>query len=209
MPLCCSRLIKEAFMKKITSIIAIALFGCCLLSGCSDNLPFVQTKPDFSSGYTIFAEINCGKLEAAADIAYIAENDWEFTFTEPKALAGIKLMLNEEGLSGKLGALDFSVDENGQYTLLPEIIAKAVAALAKTPAEKRTVSDGIITVETEFNEKPVTITADTSGKLISLKCPYYSLSVNFSNQNKITVREPSDSSDENSGEEPTVTISPV
>lgn len=195
-------------MKRITKIAALALCGC-ILSGCSDNLPFVQTKPDFSSGYTVSAKINCGKLEAAANIAYIAENDWEFTFTEPKALAGMKLMLNEEGLSGKLGALDFSVDENEQYTLLPEIIAEAVGTLAKTTAEKRTVSDGIITVETEFNGKPVTVTAETSGKLISLKCPYYSLSVNFSDQNKIKAHESSDSPAESSGEDPTVTITPV
>lgn len=202
-------------MKKITKIAALALCGCSIiLSGCSDSIPFVQTKPDFSSGYTISAEINCGKLEAAADISYNAENDWEFTFTEPKSLAGMKLRLDEGGLSGALGALEFSVDENSQYTLLPEIISKAVEALAKTPAEKRTVSDGIITVETSFNEQPVTITADTSGKLISLKCPYYSLSVNFSNQNKITAHEPSsESSSENagesSGEEPALTITPM
>ena len=192
-------------MKRITKIAALALCGC-LLSGCSDNISFMQPKPDFSAGYTVSAEINCGKLEAAADIAYIAENDWEFTFTEPKSLAGVTLMLNEEGLSGTLGALGFSVEENSYYTLLPEIISEAVEALAKAPSEKRSTSDGIMTVETEFNGQLVTVTADTSGKLISLKCPYYSLSVNFSNQNKITASAPSEDGE---GEEPTVTITSV
>lgn len=194
-------------MKKIMKIIALAVCGCLLLGGCSENLSFMQTKPDFGAGYTVSAKITCGKLEAAADIAYAAENDWEFTFTEPKALKGMKLTLNEDGLSGSLGELSFGVDENEQYTLLPKIIAGAVETLEKTPAEKRSVSDGIITLETQFNEKPVTITADTSGKLISLKCPYYSLAVNFSNQNKMTFSDNTENSNEEST--PTLTITPV
>lgn len=193
-------------MKKITKIAAVLVCGC-LLSGCSEKISFMQPRPDFSAGYTVSAEINCGKLEAAADISYIAENDWEFAFTEPKALAGMTLRLNEEGLSGTLGALGFSVDENSEYTLLPEIISEAVEALAKAPAEKRSASDGIITVETEFDGRPVTVTADTSGKLISLKCPHYSLSVNFSNQNKIIASNIPEDMEE--GEEPVVTITPV
>lgn len=193
--------------KRFAKIIAVVCCGC-LLSGCSENISFMQPKPDFSAGYTVNAEINCGKLEAAADISYIAENDWEFAFTEPKALAGMTLRLNKDGLSGTLGALGFSVDENSEYTLLPEIISEAVEALAKAPAEKRAVSDGIITVETEFDGRPVIVTADASGKLISLKCPHYSLSVNFSNQNKIIASDiPEDAEEE--GEEPVVTITPV
>ncbi len=171
-------------MKKTPKIFALALC-CCMLGGCAENNPFVQTKPDFGAGYTYSAEIKCGKLEAAADIAYYAENDWEFTFTEPKALAGMKLRISEDGLSGTLGSLEFGVDGNDTYTVLPEIIARAVETLPKITADNRIVSDGIITVETEFNEKPVTITADTSGKLISLKCPFYSLSINFKDQNRI------------------------
>lgn len=195
-------------MKKFTKIFALALCGC-ILSGCSERLPFVQAKPDFSAGYTVKAKINCGKLKAAADVMYNAENDWEFTFTEPKALAGMKIRLDEEGLSGALGNLDFNVEGNDSYTLLPEIISNAVEALAKTPAENRTVSDGVITIETTFNEQPVTVTADTTGKLISLKCPYYSLSVDFSDQNKIKIQDSSsDNSAESSDNENVITITP-
>ena len=190
-------------MKKMTKIAALALCGC-ILSGCADN-PFVQTKPDFSAGYTMTADINCGKLEAVAEVSYIDENEWEFTFSEPKALAGMTLKFGEKGLKGELGALDFNVDDNQSYSLLPEIIAKAVDSLAEIPAEKRTVSDGVITLETQFREKPVTVTADVSGKLISLKCPYYSLAVNFSNRKKI----PPKPAAESSSEEATVTITPV
>ena len=189
-------------MKKLTKAAAIVLCGL-MFSGCADKNPFMQQKPDFGAGYTMTAEINCGKLEAVVDVVYNAENDWEFTFSEPKSLAGMKLNFTEKGLNGALGEFDFNVDENDNYTLLPEIIAKTVESLNAVPAEKRTVSDGIITLETEFNGKPVTVTADSSGSLISLKCPFYSVAVNFSNRGKITPNTSSSSEDV-----PTVILTP-
>lgn len=192
-------------MKKLSKIALLALCGI-LFSGCAGNNPLFPQKPDFSAGYSMTAEINCGKLEAVADVVYNAENDWQFTFSEPKALAGMTLNFTEKGLSGALGELDFDVDENENYTLLPEIIASSIETLASVPAEKRAISDGIMTIETAFNGKPVTVTADPSGKLISLKCPYYSVAVNFSNRSKITQNssESSDTSESNAA-----AISPV
>ncbi len=196
-------------MKRFTKIAAVMLCGC-ILSGCTENIPFIQPRPDYSAGYTVSAEINCGKLEAKANISYNNENDWEFTFTEPKSLSGMKLTLTEEGVGGELGALSFGVDESDTYTLLPKVIAKTVEALADVPSESRRVSDGIITIDTEYDGNIVTVTSDTSGDLISLKCPYYSLSVNFSDQNRRTKPETSSDSEENSEEEePAITITPV
>lgn len=166
-------------MRKIAKISALFVIAGTLC-GCNGNLPFTKKTPDFDGDLSLTAEITSGELEAKANVARTG-NDWEFAFTEPKTLSGIILKLGENGVKGELGSLNFTVDENEKYALYPEIIAKSTATLTNVSSDNISSKDGVLTLETEFDGKKVTITADEqTGKLISLKCPYYKLSVSFS-----------------------------
>lgn len=163
----------------LAGIFCLATVSLC---GCDAKLPFGSTKPNFDTGFTVNAEINCDKLSAKADVTRINAEDWSFTFTEPQHLAGITLNLTESACTGTLGNLSFKADENSEYAMIPEIIADSINSLSKCTNEQIVQNDEILTYDTEFGGKKVTVSADSrSGALISLKCPYHKLSVNFSN----------------------------
>ncbi len=168
--------------RKIISAAAIAA-AAATLCGCSGKLPFSGNTPDFDKSYTVCADISCGELSAKADVTRISAGDYLFTFSEPKELCGITLEYGEGFYTAKLGGLSFKADENAEYAMLPEIIASSLNAVVGLPAENIEQSDGVMTMETEFSGKKVTVEADSkTGGLISLKCPYHQLSVEFSGQ---------------------------
>lgn len=153
-----------------------------LLCGCGAKLPFGSTKPNFDSSFTVNAEINYDKLNARADVTRVSAEEWRFTFTEPQQLAGMTLEFSESVCTGTLGELSFRAEESSVYSMLPEIIAASVNSLANCTNDEIVQNDEIMTYDTEFNGKKVTVTANTrNGSLIALKCPYHKLSVNFSN----------------------------
>lgn len=169
--------------KKIAAVLALA--GTLALCGCKADLPFVQKTPSFDSSYTVKAEITFDKLNAKADITR-NNNEWEFTFTEPKQLNGLSVKLGEKGYSAKLGGLEFSADNNSVYSAMPQIVAKAVEMLS-SGGETAKSKDGVLTFDKELDGKRVTITAnEKTGELISIKSPHHRLSVNFSEQRAYT-----------------------
>lgn len=168
--------------KKIAAGCA-AVITAATLCGCRNvKLPFVGNPLDFNKSYTVNAEINCDKLKAKAEVIRAAANDWQFTFTEPKELNGISIAFGTSGYSAKLGELNFTVDENSTYSLLPEVIGGALDLLAGSTSDNFTQNDGVVTAELDLNGKTIVVTADEKGNLISLKSPYHQLSVNFSGQ---------------------------
>lgn len=180
------------FTKK-TALGAAAIIGIGMLCGCA-KLPFnplTPNAPGFDSTYTVAAEITCGDLTAKADVTRSGADDWKFSFTEPKQLNGVTMSLGADGWSAKLGELTFSVDDNDTYTLIPKVIGSSIDLLANSSSESFTVSDGVLTADSEFDGKKVTVTANgRSGELISLKCPYHKLSVNFTDQQPYTPFDP-------------------
>lgn len=181
-------------MRKLISTSVLCVSLAILLGACSSGkMPFSPSKQvDFDSGYTVSADITCGKLDAKADITRNGKNDWEFTFSEPKALMGLTLHLTDGEMSANLGGLNVSAQPKGVYASLPGIIAQAVDKLPEIQ-ESMTEKDGVLTAESEFDGQKVIITAaGDSGELISLKCPYHKLSVHFSEQQKISPPETKD-----------------
>lgn len=167
---------------KFTKIGLIGVFCSILLCGCDAKLPFGSTKPNFDTEFTVNAEINCDKLNAKADVTRVGADDWSFTFTEPQQLAGITINLTGSACTGTLGGLLFEAEENSEYAMIPEIIADSINSLSKCTNEQIVQNDEILTYDTEFGGKKVTVTAnEKSGELIALKCPYHKLAVNFSN----------------------------
>ena len=152
------------------------------LGGCNGKLPFTGGKPSFDTSYSVVAEIKSGRLDAKADVIRMGANDWEFTFTEPKELSGMVVAFGVNGYTAKLGDLKFKADENVEYTLLPKVIGSALEQLAVTDSSQIEEKDGILTAELSIDGNIVTVTADSKGNLISLKCPHHQLSVNFSQQ---------------------------
>lgn len=171
-------------MLKCTKVGLASIFclSSVLLCGCDAKLPFGSTKPNFDSSFTVNAEINCDKLNAKADVTRINAEDWRFTFTEPQQLTGITIEFGKSDCTGTLGGLSFKTEESSFYSMLPEIIADSINSLVNCTDEQIAQNDEIMTYDTEFNGKKVTVTANArSGALITLKCPYHKLSVNFSN----------------------------
>ncbi len=172
---------KNLILKRICA--AVVCGGAVLLCGCQNvPLPFKANTPDFDKAYTAVADINCGELEASAEVTRKGAGDWEFRFTKPETLNGMTLTLGKDGFSASLGELSVTVEDNSYYTLVPDIISKAADSLVNVPAEEITESDGVLTLNTELDGKKVTVTSDKSGNLISLKCPYHKTSVYFSDQ---------------------------
>ncbi len=170
-------------MRKFAKTALIAVLAG-LLCGCEGNLPFTKKTPDLKVSGSFSAQINSGELEARADVTRNGE-DWEFSFSEPGSLGGIVLTIGENGVDGHLGSLSFAVDENDAYVLYPEIIAQTLDGLGEISSENMSLNDGVLTAETEFDGKKVTLTADEkTGELISLKCPQYKLAVNFGKKEK-------------------------
>lgn len=189
----------EEYMNRFVKIAAIPLLAA-VLSGCSGKLPFTGKSPDFSVNKTFCAEIKSGKLEASANVTR-ADGEWEFAFTAPKTLCGVVVKFGEKGVSANLGSLSLSVADNADYALYPEIIAETIDALGKIPAEKISSAEGVLTAETDFEGSRTTVSADErTGKLISLKCPSYKLSVNFSDAQKPDAPQSSSSAQSSSTE---------
>ncbi len=174
-------------MKK-TLIIFTSLL---LLSGCDvTEKMFGQDVPDFDTSYSISAEIDYGKLTACVDITRNDADNWRFSFTEPEYLSGIELTLDEDDVTVSLGELNISTEKNDIYRLIPDLIAESVNSLADIDKESITEQDGILTINTTVADKKVVITADNDGRLITLKCPYYNISVDFSGQTPLTAQPP-------------------
>ena len=152
------------------------------VSGCNSALPFTKNAVDLNKTYTASADINCGNVEAKAEITRLGGGEWEFSFSEPKSLAGMTLSLNENGYTASLGGLSFSAENNEGYSTAADIIASTADGLAENN-DGGSSQDGVITFSTEYNGKTVTMNvSEETGDIISLKCPYYKLAVYFSDQ---------------------------
>ncbi len=156
-----------------------------LLCGCNAEKVFGMSKPDYDTSYNVKADISFGEFETSADITRRENDNWEFTFTEPEYLSGIKLNLNDEGMTASLGALSFNVGEIDFCKLVPDIIADSIDSLKDISVDTITENEGVLTLTTESDDKNVIVITDKSGSLISLKCPFYKVSVDFSNQTAI------------------------
>lgn len=162
--------------------LSLLLTSTLLLCGCSDGQLFGSTKPDYDNAYTTTAQIRYGDYSAVCDISRNGADDWSFSFTQPDYLMGMELSLNDDGLTASLGELSVTAESKGAYQLIPDIIAQAVDSLSAIAAENITDNEGILTLNTEIDGKKVIITSDKSGQLLTLKCPYHKLSVEFSQQ---------------------------
>ncbi len=179
-------------MKK-TALAAVAAGAAITLSGCNGKIPFTEKRIDFNKSYTVCAEINCDRLKAKADVTRAGANDWEFTFTEPKQLQGMTLSYDKSGLSGSLGDLSFSADNNSEYAMFPEIIAGTIDTLSMLPTESLVKENGTVVADSTFDGEKVTVSVDEkTGNLLSLKCPHYQLAVTFSDQKPYVPKLPDD-----------------
>lgn len=169
------------FFKKLVGGIA-AVAAAVSLCGCNVKLPFMGDPLDFNKSYTVNAEISCDRLTAKAKVTRAGANDWEFAFTEPKELNGIKIAFGVNGYNAMLGDLNFRVSGNETYTMLPKLIGGTLEQLAVTPSESFTQKDGVVTADVDVDGRTVTVNAGEKGDLISLKSPYHKLLVTFSEQ---------------------------
>ncbi|MBP1544701.1 MAG: hypothetical protein J6A16_11460, partial [Oscillospiraceae bacterium] len=70
--------------------------------------------------------------------------------------------------------------------LIPDVIAHSIDSLTELAPEQLTRrDDGTITLNTDVNGKKVVLTSTDSGELMSLKSPFYKISIDFSEHSPI------------------------
>ncbi len=174
---------------KLRRLTVPVLAAVLLLSGCNNVELLSRPAPDFDKSYQMSAQIDYGSYSAAADITRSGKDNWQFCFSEPSYLMGMELTLADGTLTASLGDISITADKNDVYTMLPEVISAALDTLPSAAAESITENEGVLTITTDVLGDKTVVTADSSGNLLTLKCPSKQLSVKFSEQEEIAVTE--------------------
>ena len=156
-----------------------------LLCGCSTTDLIGRPAPDLDKAYTVTADIDVGSYSASADITRNSAGSWKVSFTEPSYLMGLELSLSDDSMTASLGDISVTADSSDVYTLVPDIIATVLDSLTDLPAESISENEGIVTLTTTFDGDKAMVTTDTSGELLTLRCPAQKLSVKFSDQEDV------------------------
>ncbi len=167
----------------------LALTMPLLLCGCSGTQLLSKPAPDFDRSYEISAQIDYGSYTAAADILRSGSGEWEFHFTEPSYLMGMELSLSDGELTASLGDISVTADSSSVYTVIPDVISTALDSLSAVSTDSITENEGVLTLTTSAHGDKTVITSDSSGGLLTLRCPARQLSVKFSGQQEIDVTE--------------------
>lgn len=165
---------------------AAAVTASLLMCGCQGELPFKAAKtPELSCSWTALAEIKFGDNNARAEVTRSEPGCWEFSFTEPQELSGVKMKLENGELTASLGELSVTAGE-GDNTILPMLIAQGIDSAGENAggaAEK----DGVLTIKTDVDGSSCTVTADSStGDILSFRSPGNKLAVFFSDVSPYT-----------------------
>lgn len=163
----------------------ILLAAPLLLCGCDTAELIGRPAPDLDKTYSVTAEIDYGSSSAVADITRNAEGNWNVSFTEPAYLMGVELALADGKVSATLGDITVTADSSDVYTLMPDIITEVLDSLPDVAAENISESEGVFTLNTAYGNDRAVVTSDSSGGLLTLKCPAQQLSVRFSDQQDI------------------------
>ncbi len=156
-----------------------------LLCGCDTAELIGRPAPDLDRNYSVTAEIDYGSNSAVADITRNAEDNWSVSFTEPAFLMGVELSLTDDGVTASLGDIRVTADSNDVYTLMPDIITEVLDSLPDVTSENISENEGVYTLNTSYGGDRAVVTSDSSGGLLTLKCPAQQLSVRFSDQQDI------------------------
>lgn len=168
---------------KITKTLgtAAALCAAVMLCGCEGAISIGSAKlPDFGGSYSANAEIDFGSEKAQAEIDRIEPGCWEFRFSEPKELSGLVMKLENGEVTASLGELTVTAGE-GDYTMLPVVIAEGLDELQNLKPESFTEENGVLTAKPEVGGSRCTVTIDKqTGDILSFKSPSDKLAVYFS-----------------------------
>ena len=164
----------------------ILLAAPLLLCGCNTAELIGRPAPNFDKSYSVTAEIGYGSRSAIADITRNAEGDWSIAFTEPSFLMGVELSLSDGNVTASLGDISVTADSSDVYTLMPDIITCVLDSLPDVSSADITESEGVFTLNTSYGGDKAVVTSDSSGSLLTLKCPAQKLSVKFSGQTEIS-----------------------
>lgn len=160
---------------------AVVLCAAALLCGCEGAISIGSAKlPDFSGSYSANAEITFGNEKAQAEVDRIEPGCWEFRFSEPKELCGVVMTVENGEVTASLGELTVTAGE-GDYTMLPVIIAEGLDEVQNLSSDSFTEENGVLTAKLESRGSKCTVTADKqTGDILSFKSPSDKLAVYFS-----------------------------
>lgn len=167
------------YTRRITAAAAAA--GMLMLCGCEGGMPFGSAQlPDMTAGWTAQAEISYGESTAQAEVTRSEPGCWQFAFTQPQELCGVTMRLENGELTASLGSLSVTAGE-GDYTMLPVMIADGVDSLSNAEIGTLTEENGVLTARLTIDGATCVITADKStGDIISFKSPDGRLAAFFS-----------------------------
>lgn len=95
-------------------LLPVLLTGTILLSGCSENP--LKIKPKLNSPFSAETKITIGNEVFKGKLTRCAENDWELKISEPFALEGLTVTVDENGTKLSMLGMEAAADigENAQ-----------------------------------------------------------------------------------------------
>lgn len=138
-----------------------------LLSSCSNTTE--AKAPDLDISFSAEADIAYGENDCTVQMRRFSEGCWEFCVTEPYALEGAVIRIEDGNTTISMFDTEAMSDINGEAVSVTKLIADAVEA-AICDSSKATESDGIITLSGQSPTCAYTISfgEDKNPALLSL-----------------------------------------
>lgn len=174
-------------MKRIISMLLLALIAVFVFTSCSGGNLLQPSPPDIDTAYKIAADITYDDFTAKASLERNAENNWTVTFSEPFALSGLKLTFADGNVTADLDGISVTVTENEAYTTLMTYILSALENAATGEGFTVLTTDDIIQVSGQSDYGAYTLKFNKETKApLSLQFEGKGINVAFSDMTEIT-----------------------
>lgn len=151
-------------MKRLLFLIPLI----ALLTSCGNTAN--ATAPDMDISFSAEADIAYGDNECTVQMRRFSENCWEFCVTEPYALEGAVIRIEDGKTTVSMFDTEALADINGEAVSVTKLITDAVEA-AITDSANATEKDGVITLKGQSPTSAYTLSfgADKRPALLSME----------------------------------------
>lgn len=169
------------------------LFFCtflslCVFSSCSGTTIGAPT-PKLDGAFSAQAEITFGKEECKAQIRRFTSGNWELCVTEPYALEGLVVKVDDGETSLSMYGLDGEADCSESAVSAAKLIAEAIDAAATGNC---TENGEVLSVTGEAEHSLYTLTLNKAGEPDELKLSGRNIAVKLSDFTELPISEQSE-----------------
>lgn len=169
-------------MKKI---IFCAFLSICLLSSCSGTTVGAPA-PKLDGAFSAQAEISFGKEECKAQLRRFSSGSWELCVTEPYALEGLVVKVDDSETSLSMYGLNGEADCSESAVSAAKLIAEAMDAAVTGNC---TESGGTLSISGESEHSLYTLTLNEAGEPDELKLSGRNIAVKLTEFTELPVSE--------------------